>query len=363
MESINDELGSLKDCLIHNVQVEQIIGHGAYGTIGEAKWEGSVVAIKEIHSIFNEVSEEQFQALKTKFLTECKRSSKLRHPNIVRFLGICLPPGARIPSLVMERLHCNLTELLEQNAIIPLEIKLSILHQTLLGLRYLHTQVPPIIHRDLSSNNILISKGMEAKIADFGTIRILDPNRETPMSLAPGTKDFMPPEAVGHQPVEYRQEIDIFSLGCVMLHTFSHTWPAPSQSVVADSANRVLAAQSEIQRRAKYFDKVPKEVEDVVVPLITSCLEYFPNDRPSAEQACDQLETLIVNREHQFPDNMLQKHLLLKELQDKVAEKSAEIDDLHTRLAQSQLANKTSSHEQVTNSPSHSYYHVFAKMC
>ena len=347
MESIYSELGSLKDSLIHNVQAEKIIGHGAYGTIAEAKWEGTVVAIKEIHSIFNEVSEEQFQALKTKFLSECKRSSQLHHPNIVRFLGIHLPPGARVPSLVMERLHCNLTELLEQNDIIPLEIKLSILHQTLLGLRYLHTRAPPIIHRDLSSNNVLLSKGMEAKIADFGTIRILEPHRQTPMSLAPGTKDFMPPEAVGLQPVEYKQEIDIFSFGCVMLHTFSHTWPTPSQSVVADPVSHVLNAQSEIQRRAKYLDKVPKEVEDITVPLITSCLEYFPNDRPSAEQACDELETLIVNRKHQFPDNMLHKHLLLKELQDQVAQNSSEINELQTQLTQCQLANKTSSHEQV----------------
>ena len=351
MESIYDELGSLKDCLIDNVQVEKIIGHGAYGTIGEAKWEGSVVAIKEIHSIFNEVGEEQFQALKTKFLTECKRSSQLRHPNIVRFLGICLLPGARVPSLVMERLHCNLTELLEQNAVIPLEIKLSILHQALLGLRYLHTRAPPIIHRDLSSNNILVSKGMEAKIADFGTIRILEPNRQTPMSLAPGTKDFMPPEAVGHQPVGYKQEIDIFSFGCVMLHTFSHTWPTPSQSVIADSARHVLTPQSEVQRRAKYLDKVPKEIEDIIIPLIKNCLEYFPNDQPSAEQACEQLETLIVNRKWQFPDNMLHKHLLLQELQDKVAQKSSEINDLQTQLTQSRLANKASLYEQVTNSP------------
>ena len=349
MASIYNELGSLKDSLIHNVQAEKIIGHGAYGTIAEAKWEGTIVAIKEIHSIFNEVSEEQFQALKTKFLSECKRSSQLHHPNIVRFLGIYLSPGARLPSLVMERLHCNLTELLEQNAIIPLEIKLSILHQTLLGLRYLHTRVPPIIHRDLSSNNVLVSRSMEAKIADFGTIRILEPNRQTPMTLAPGTKDFMPPEAVELQPVEYKQEIDIFSFGCVMLHTFSHTWPTPSQSVITDSASHVLTPQSEIQRRAKYLDKIPKEVEDIVVPLIASCLEYFANDRPTAEQACNELETLIVNRKHQFPDNMLHKHLLLKELQDKAAQNCTEINELQMQLMQAKLASKTSSCEQVRN--------------
>jgi len=350
MESIYDELGCLKDCLIQNIQVGRIIGHGAYGTIAEARWEGSVVAIKEIHSIFNEVDEVQFKALKTKFLSECKRSSHLRHPNIVRFLGIHLPPGARVPSLVMERLHCNLTELLEQNPIIPLEIKLSILHQTLLGLRYLHTRAPPIIHRDLSSNNILVSKGMEAKIADFGTIKILGPNQQTPMSLAPGTKDFMPPEAVANEPV-YKQEIDIFSFGCVMLHTFSQTWPTPSQSVVTDAARHVLVARSEIQRRAKYLDKVPKEVEEIIVPLIANCLQDFPSERPSAEEACDQLETLIVNREYhgQLPDNVLHRHSLLKELQDKVARKSAEIDDLQTQLMQSKLAGMSFSHEQVIN--------------
>ena len=129
-----------------------------------------------------------------------------------------------------------------------------------------------------------------------------------------------------------------------------YTDPTPSQSVVADPVSHVLNAQSEIQRRAKYLDKVPKEVEDITVPLITSCLEYFPNDRPSAEQACDELETLIVNRKHQFPDNMLHKHLLLKELQDQVAQNSSEINELQTQLTQCQLANKTSSHEQV-----HSY--------
>ena len=93
-----DELGVLKDYLIPNIQLGKIIGHGAYGSIMEAKWEGSVVAVKEIHSIFKEVSEEQFRALKEKFVTECKRSSQFRHPNIVRFLGVHLTPGTKVPS-------------------------------------------------------------------------------------------------------------------------------------------------------------------------------------------------------------------------------------------------------------------------
>ena len=68
-----DELGFLNNYLIHDIQIGERIGVGAYGRIMEAKWEGTVVAIKEIHSVFNDVGEEQFQALKIKFLNECKQ--------------------------------------------------------------------------------------------------------------------------------------------------------------------------------------------------------------------------------------------------------------------------------------------------
>ena len=250
----------------------------------------------------------------------------------------------------MERLHCSLTDLLEQNPTIPLELKLSILHQIVLGLRYLHSRSPPIIHRDLSSNNILVSKGMEAKIADLGTVRFLDPNKHTPMSLAPGTKDFMPPEALNvmfNQQLRYKQDIDIFSFGCVMFHVFSHEWPAPSENVLVDATSRTLTARSEVERRAKYLGQVPKPVEDVAVPLIVSCLENLPDDRPNAEEVCDQLETLVINGKHTstLPEDMLQNYLLIDKLQNGISQKTSEIENLQNNLSklQSQVFSTTSS--------------------
>ena len=166
----------LRDFVIHNILIGDQIGRGANGRILEAKWEGIVVAVKEIHSIFmNEVSDREFQSFKTSFLRECEQSSRLRHPNIVRFFGIYHPPGARVPSLVMERLQCSLTSLLEKNPVVPIGTKLSIIKDVALGLRYLHTRNPPIIHCDLLSNNVLLSKGMEGKIGDLGTAQLVDP--------------------------------------------------------------------------------------------------------------------------------------------------------------------------------------------
>ena len=166
--------------MIDNIVIDNQIGRGANGRILEAKWEGIVVAVKEIHSIFmNEVSDREFQSFKTSFLRECEQSSRLRHPNIVRFFGIYHPPGARVPSLVMERLHCSLTSLLEENPVVPIGTKLSIVKDVALGLRYLHTHNPPIIHRDLSSNNVLLSKGMEGKIGDLRRYNSISRSKKT----------------------------------------------------------------------------------------------------------------------------------------------------------------------------------------
>ena len=280
MADEKDIPSSLHDFIIDNIQLEKQIGRGANGRILAAKWERIKVAVKEIHSIFiNEVSEPEFQAFKRSFLRECEQSSRLRHPNIVRFFGIYNPPSARVPSLVMELLHCSLTNLLEQNPFLLIETKLSIIYDVTLGLRYLHTRTPVIIHRDLSSNNVLISKGMEGKIGDLGTARLVDPTRQSQMTKAPGTVDFMPPEALAASgSVRYERELDVFSFGCVMLHTLSHQWPTPSEPVVTDPVSFEVKGRTEVERRSSYFDKI-EDRAGMLIPTIKSCLNNIPKNR------------------------------------------------------------------------------------
>ena len=273
---------ALQDCVIDNILIGNQIGRGANGRILEAKWEGIAVAVKEIHSIFmNEVSDRDFQSFKTRFIRECEQSSRLRHPNIVRFFGIYYSPGARVPSLIMERLHCSLTGLLEENPLVPIGTKLSIIKDVALGLRYLHTRNPPIIHRDLSSNNVLLSKGMEGKIGDIGTARLVDPKKQSRMTPAPGTAHFMPPEALAEdvKNIRYGKELDVFSFGCVMLHALSHQWPTPSQAVfINPETGLVTGGRNEVERRSKYFDGIDRSMSDVLIPTIESCLSNLPKN-------------------------------------------------------------------------------------
>ena len=331
---------ALRDCVIDNIVIGNQIGRGANGRILEAKWEGIVVAVKEIHSIFmNEVSDREFQSFKTSFLRECEQSNRLRHPNIVRFFGIYHPPGARVPSLVMERLHCSLTSLLEENLVVPIGTKLSIIKDVALGLRYLHTRNPPIIHRDLSSNNVLLSKGMEGKIGDLGTARLVDPRRQSRMTKAPGTVDFMPPEALAEDVTNicYGRELDVFSFGCVMLHTLSHQWPTPSQAVIINpETGLATSGRNEVERRSKYFEGMDRSRSDVLIPLIECCLSNLPKKRPSIVRVCDQLDGQLVDKETvstiEFTVSALQQALRQKDTE--MQRKDAEIQSRDTEIQQ-----------------------------
>ena len=141
--------------------------------------------------------------------------SDLRHPNITLFLGLCFLPNCQLPLLVMERLDSSLDDLLETVPNIPLTMKRSILEDIARGLLYLHKHDPQIIHRDLTSKNVLMTSALSAKITDLGNSRIVNiqPGQlAQTLSRNPGTLVYMPPEALADV-ARYGPSLDIFSFG------------------------------------------------------------------------------------------------------------------------------------------------------
>ena len=122
----------------------------------------------------------------------------LRHKHIVQFLGLCFLEGSALPVLVMEQLDSSLDDLLEGAPGLPLALKRSLLTDVARGLFYLHTHNPPVVHRDLSARNILLTTSLVAKISDLGNARIVNlrPGQlARTLSRLPGTMVYMPPEA------------------------------------------------------------------------------------------------------------------------------------------------------------------------
>ena len=146
---------------------------------------------------------------------------------------------------------------------------------------------------------------MQAKIADLGNARMVEPHRlNKTMSTAPGTLVYMPPETIRVQP-RYDAKLDMFSFGHLSLYTAIHEFPndlLPSTYPDPSNADNVKG-RSEVQRREPYMTKLYKEFgkEHPLVKLIRQCLHNAPQSRPSAEKAMEVLEGLEVEKEVEDP--------------------------------------------------------------
>ena len=336
---------------IKELKTGEVIGRGSYGVIFKGEWQGSPCAIKEVHQIFtstNVISENERQRTRDNFQKECERSIRLRHPNIIQFFGLFVPQGGGVepgfPSLVMELLHCSLRHLLEppdkskQPLPMSMQLKLSLLCDVTRGLRYLHSYSPSIIHRNLSSNNVLVTKGMVAKIGDLGTLRFFDPRRQSQLGNQPGTVVFMPPEA-STDPPNYGCDIDIFSFACVALHTLSGKWPNPTQAIKLKPGSSELIAVSEANRRKQYLD----EIEDQALKdLLVECLNNDRHKCPVITEVYDRMQEFLGKISNELPVTKLQAYLTIqekddciKQLEDDVTVRDARIDDMQVFIKHS----------------------------
>ena len=149
--------------------------------------------------------------------------TEMRHPHVVQFLGLCYLQGSELPALVMEKLDSSLDDLLETSPDLPLALKQSLLADVARGLFYLHTRNPPVVHRDLSARNVLLTSSLVAKISDLGNARIVDlhPGQlARTLTRVPGTHGYMPPESFD-QHSRYGPRLDIFSFGHLALFTLT----------------------------------------------------------------------------------------------------------------------------------------------
>ena len=273
------------------------IGRGAYGRVFKVQYCETPCAAKEIHAtLIDDVTQGELEHTVESFLQECRQFSKLRHPNIVQFLGIYYPsfPAGKgidhksLPLMVMEMMADSLTSFVKKHHVIPVYIKYSIVHDVSLGLCYLHNHDPPIVHRDLSPNNVLLTAHHVAKISDLGVAKVIKADSRKTMTKAPGTVDFMPPEALASSPV-YGPPMDVFSFAGIILHTFNQQWPSPLESKQINFETKIMIALSEVERRQQHINKMMGEGK-VLRPLVKKCLDDDPTKRPAVKAVCDSIK-------------------------------------------------------------------------
>ena len=299
---------------------DQVLGIGSYGKVCKAKCDDLTCAAKLLHeTLFDpsspRVLDEKEKRPIRKFEQELELLRGLRHPNIVQCLGIYYEdPNTGLPVLMMELIDESLTTFLEK-AIQPVryDIQVNFCHDISVALSYLHSN--KIIHRDLSSNNVLLVGSVRAKVADFGMAKLSDLNPQgsrITMTRYPGTDVYMPPECCKTKPT-YSEKVDCFSFGVLVVQILTRKLPDPGEKLKEVEISHpsfpsgvIETPASEKERRQNHIGEI--DPNHPLRTLALKCLQDKPDDRPSAQQLCEELAELKERKEYRESSSVAANH-------------------------------------------------------
>ena len=237
---------------------EEELGRGSWATVSVATFRGARVAAKVIHNMI--VSRHNIRL----FRREMDMAARIRHPNLLQFIGATQEGGMVI---LTELMPTSLRKELERDNLPPNQatpIGLDVAR----ALNYLHQMRPqPLIHRDISSANILLeplpNNRWRAKVSDYGTVNLL----QQLQTVGPGSPCYAAPEA--EYASQQSPKMDIFSFGALLVEMLTGELPAP------DERPRLLRA---IRHQR-------------LLALIRRCLSDNREARPSASDIITELDS------------------------------------------------------------------------
>ena len=171
-----------------------------------------------------------------------------------------------------------------EESIPPYSMRTSILIDVARGLNYLHGLDPPLIHCNLTSNNVLLMDNFHAKISDLGVSRLLTNH----VSLNPRIYSHVAPEVqlmdrtAFIQPTKRATKLDVFSFGNVMINVLTGEFPVATSERDKNGKHR-----TEVERRTDLLVKIQESKEK---DLIIRCLDNNPDHRPTADELVHYFE-------------------------------------------------------------------------
>uniref|UniRef100_A0A0E0PDX2 non-specific serine/threonine protein kinase n=1 Tax=Oryza rufipogon TaxID=4529 RepID=A0A0E0PDX2_ORYRU len=268
------------------IELKERVGAGSFGTVYRADWHGSDVAVKVLTD--QDVGEAQLK----EFLREIAIMKRVRHPNVVLFMGAV----TKCPhlSIVTEYLpRGSLFRLINKASageMLDLRRRLRMALDVAKGINYLHCLNPPIVHWDLKTPNMLVDKNWSVKVGskfnsqivgDFGLSRFKANTFISSKSVA-GTPEWMAPEFLRGEPSN--EKCDVYSFGVILweLMTMQQPWNGLSPA-------QVVGAVAFQNRRLP----IPQETVPELAALVESCWDDDPRQRPSFSSIVDTLKKLL----------------------------------------------------------------------
>ncbi|KAM3753902.1 hypothetical protein ACB098_03G127200 [Castanea mollissima] len=262
--------------------IRYCIGSGGYGSVYKAQLpSGKVVALKKLNCL-----EAEDPIVDKSFKNEVKMLTEIRHRNIVKLHGYCLHKRCMI--LIYEYMERGSLFCVLENDVEAVELdwtkRVNIIKDIAHAISYMHHDcIPIIVHRDISSNNILLNSKLEqAFVSDFGTARLLDPNSSN-QTLVAGTYGYIAPELA--YTMVFTEKCDVYSFGVVALEILMGTHPGELlttlSSSLSSSSSRNMMLNEILDQRLPPPNRIVAQDIFFVATIAFACLCTKPKSRPT----------------------------------------------------------------------------------
>ncbi|XP_020202339.1 MDIS1-interacting receptor like kinase 2 isoform X2 [Cajanus cajan] len=271
---------------------KHLIGVGGQGSVFKAKLHtGQIVAVKKLHAVQNE------EISNVKVLTsEIQALTEIRHRNIVKLYGFC--SHSQFSFLVFEFLENGSVDKIlkddEQAIAFDWNKRTNAIKGVASALSYMHHDCsPPIVHRDISSKNVLLDLEYVAHVSDFGTAKLLNPDSTNWTSFV-GTFGYAAPELAFT--MEVNEKCDVYSFGILALEILFGEHPGDFITSLLTSSSNAISSKLDIPLlMGKLDQRLPYPInpiaEEIVLTLgiTNACLIENPHSRPTMEQVAKVL--------------------------------------------------------------------------
>ncbi|XP_027164525.1 MDIS1-interacting receptor like kinase 2-like isoform X2 [Coffea eugenioides] len=251
------------------------IGKGGCGSVYKAQLpSGEVVAVKRLHNVPNVAKDKSF-------LNEIRALTEIKHRNIVKLFGFC--SNAQHSILVYEYLErgslAKILSIEEEAKELDWQKRLNIVKGVAHALSYMHHDCsPPIVHRDISSNNILLDPECEAHVSDFGTSKFLRRDSSNWSSLA-GTYGYVAPEFA--YTMKVNEKCDVYSFGVLAMEVIKGKHPGDLIANLLSSKLEEIELKDLLDQRLLYPNQEIEKNLISILKLARECLHVDPQCRPT----------------------------------------------------------------------------------
>eukprot|EP00029_Vermamoeba_vermiformis_P006458 TRINITY_DN2538_c0_g2_i1.p1 TRINITY_DN2538_c0_g2~~TRINITY_DN2538_c0_g2_i1.p1 ORF type:complete len:1060 (+),score=232.58 TRINITY_DN2538_c0_g2_i1:295-3474(+) len=298
------------------LELGRTLGEGAYATVYEGVWRGEKVAIKKIK--LDAMDGSSGANVFSEFRREAWLMSSLQNENLVVLKGICMEPFC----LVLEFMnHGSLYDYLhDEKRVVDWKFRIHIASDIARAMQFLHQTVPPIVHRDLKSPNILLTcpefpdpneegfvidgRVVKGKVADFGLSRSLTFTGELDSKKLVGQNPvWLAPEIMLRK--DYNEAVDIYSFGVILWEMMSREDYFGEMNFMSDIEAAVVSGKRPAIPKLQEND--PNNVSVEYVELLQACWDNDPTKRPTFQEVARKLEALKRKMVRPNPNNIPQR--------------------------------------------------------